>query len=262
MDRFFARLQSNLRVRLRLIKGALGARYVWPDILALAREHTSEFREVAGNVDPLEFARTVFEKNGNGMPAPPDFSDKLGEASSFTPSGAPDTANSEASVGRFLSQLVFYRKPAVVVELGCLGGWTSAHVASMLKVNGQGRLFCVDCEAHHLEVTMANMKRLELDNFVTPLHGTSLAPTVLKSLPAAIDVLFIDSSHDYLETLEELRIYSPRMTEGGCIVMHDTISHSSLRRSIADVAAKFRILTFATERGNGVSILVGSKSCA
>ena len=245
---------------MRLLWNALSQRYIWPDIMAMAHEHDSQYHDVAGDVEPLGFARAVFGMSGALIAAPPDFSKKLGPDSSFTPPGAPDYANSEASVGRFLGQLVFYKKPAVVVEIGCLGGYTSAHLAMALQANGHGKLYCVDCNQLHLDVTLANLKRLGLDGVARTLLGTSMDATVVSALPKAIDVLFIDTSHLYPDTLDEIKLYSSRMAEGGCMVMHDSVSFSGVRRSIAEVAGKFRILTFATDRGNGVSVLLDATS--
>jgi cephalosporin hydroxylase len=41
-------------------------------------------------------------------------------------------------------------------------------------------------------------------------------------LPAEVDVLFIDTSHEYGHTLAELRAYMPRVTPGGVALFHDT----------------------------------------
>jgi len=222
----------------------------------MAREHGIEYRDVAGDVEPLGFAHAVFGINGVLIPAPPEFSKKLGSASSFTPPGAPAFYNSEPSVGRFLGWPVFYKKPAVVVELGCFVGWTSAHLAVALQANGSGKLFCVDPNQHYLDVALANLKRLGLEGVAKTTLGTSLDATVVAALPDKIDVLFIESSHLYPDTLEEILLYSARMAEGGCMVLHDSLSFPGVRRSIAEVAGKFRILTFATEKGNGVSVLL------
>jgi predicted O-methyltransferase YrrM len=262
MNKLFGRIGSNLRFRLRLLRIALWQRYIWPDVMAMAHEHDSMYHDVAGNLEPLGFARAVFGKNGAMVPEPPDFSRKLGSPNSFTPPGAPDSANSEACVGLFLAQLIFYKKPAVVVEIGCLGGWTSAHLALALQSNGHGKLYCVDCEQLHLDVTLANLKRQGLDGVAKTLLGNSLDPAVVAALPKAIDVLFLDASHRYPETLDEIKLYSSRLAEGGCLVMHDSISHDGVRRSIAEVSGKFRILTFATEDGDGVSVLLKAGSPA
>ena len=163
-------------------------------------------------------------------------------------------------MGRFLSQLVFYRKPAVVVELGCFVGWTSAHVAMALQANGHGKLYCVDCNQKHLDATVTNLKRLGLDGVTNSLLGKSTEATLVAGLPNKIDILFIDTSHMYRDTLDEILLYSARLGETGCMVLHDSISFPGVRRAIAEISGKFRILTFATESGNGVSVLLNSST--
>jgi len=41
-------------------------------------------------------------------------------------------------------------------------------------------------------------------------------------LPVKVDVLFIDTSHAYKQTLLELEMYAPRVRPGGKIILHDT----------------------------------------
>jgi hypothetical protein len=41
-------------------------------------------------------------------------------------------------------------------------------------------------------------------------------------VPREIEVLFDDASHDYGKTLEELRLWVPRVRPGGVVLMHDT----------------------------------------
>ena len=246
---------------MRLLLNALSQRYIWSDISAMAREH-GNYNDVTGDVDPLSFARAVFGNNEPFIPAPPDFSKKLGSASSFTPPGAPESFTSEPSVGRFLSQLVFYRKPAVVVEFGCFAGWASAHLAMALQANGHGKLYCVDCDQQNLDATVKNLRRLGLDGVTNTLLGKSTAAAVVAGLPNKIDILFIDTSHMYRDTLDEILLYSSRMGETGCMVLHDSISFPGVRRAIAEMSGKFRILTFATESGNGVSVLLNSKKAS
>ena len=42
------------------------------------------------------------------------------------------------------------------------------------------------------------------------------------ALPAEVDVLFIDTSHEYEHTLAECRAYVPRVAPGGIALFHDT----------------------------------------
>jgi cephalosporin hydroxylase len=56
----------------------------------------------------------------------------------------------------------------------------------------------------------------------TFVRGDDMDVTVQSLLPARCDVLFIDTSHEYLHTLAELRAYMPRVAEGGVALFHDT----------------------------------------
>ena len=52
--------------------------------------------------------------------------------------------------------------------------------------------------------------------------GDDMDPGVQAKLPAEVDVLFIDTSHEYEHTLAELRAYMPRLAAGGTALFHDT----------------------------------------
>jgi cephalosporin hydroxylase len=56
----------------------------------------------------------------------------------------------------------------------------------------------------------------------TFVHGDDMHPAVRAALPAEVDVLFIDTSHEYGHTLAELRAYMPRLAPGGTALFHDT----------------------------------------
>jgi predicted O-methyltransferase YrrM len=52
--------------------------------------------------------------------------------------------------------------------------------------------------------------------------GDDLDPDVQARLPAGVDVLFVDTSHEYAATLAECRVYVPRVVPGGIALFHDT----------------------------------------
>lgn len=54
------------------------------------------------------------------------------------------------------------------------------------------------------------------------LVADDLSPQALAFCPGSADVLFIDTSHYYEQTLQELRAYVPRVRPGGVVLMHDT----------------------------------------
>lgn len=247
-------LWSNFGPRLRLLRTVLTRRFVYADITAMARDYGMDYHDVCGDIGPLDFAARVF---GSRLEPAPDFAGIIEPPEKFTPPDAPFEFNSEPSVARFLGQLVFQRRAQTVIELGCFTGWTTAHMALALQARGSaGHIYCVDYMQEYLDLTLANLRRHGLDRLVTLVRGLSLDAAVVATLPARADVIFLDTSHAYPDTLREIDLYAPRLTAGGCMVLHDSISAPGVRRSLLEVRGRYRIHTFATERGNGVTVLM------
>jgi predicted O-methyltransferase YrrM len=251
MIRFFSKLAANLGPRLQLLKIACTRRYVWDDIAAMGLGHGLRITEIRGNTHPFHFAAPFFD--GTTV-SPPDFKAAVGQATTFAPKDAP-TWNSEPSVGEFLGELAFRMRAQTVVELGCYVGWSSAHLAVGMRAAGAGRLWCLDSDTRYLEVARGNLARLGLADRVEFVQGLSTEARVLDTLPAAIDLLFLDTTHEYEDTRRELALYLPRLAPGGVIAMHDSVSAVGVRRALLELGDKLAIFTFATEEGNGVTVL-------
>lgn len=246
-------LTSNLGPRLRLLRTALTRRFIWDDVVAMAKAHTFEFRDIRANTHPLVFARQL--NGGAPLAVPPDFGAMIGPSSAFV---LADTHpwSSEPSVSEFVGEIAFCQRAATIVELGCYVGWTSAHLALGQKAaRPDGQLWCLDFDARFLDAARTNLTRLGLAGSVRFVQGMSLDPTVIAQLPPSIDLLFIDTSHAYEPTLAEIAAYLPRLSPSGLIVLHDSISQPGVRRAILGRFADFATLTFATEFGNGVTVL-------
>lgn len=56
----------------------------------------------------------------------------------------------------------------------------------------------------------------------TFVRGDDMDSAVQAALPVEVDVLFVDTSHEYEHTLGELRAYMPRVVPGGTALFHDT----------------------------------------
>lgn len=243
-------LLSNLRTRARLLRLALARRYVWHDLAAMVKTHGYELREVRANLHPLRFAASLPPPAGD----PPGFAARFGRGEDFALART-HAWNSEPSVSEFLGELAWRLRPSHVVELGCYVGWTSAHFALGLQAAGGGTLWCVDAEERFLTAAHDNLARLNLNTGVEFIHGFSLDAAVLARLPGQVDLLFIDTSHEYQPTLDEIAAYLPRLAPGGMIALHDSLSQNGVRRAMLDRWADFATLTFATEFGNGVTVL-------
>jgi predicted O-methyltransferase YrrM len=246
-------LTANLRQRLQLLRIACTQRYIWKDLTTLVKAHGFELRDIRANTHPLRFARDL--AGAAPLASPPDFAGTLGDGAAFEL--APTHAwNSEPSVSEFLGELAFHTRARTIVELGCYVGWTSAHFALAQRAAGAGgRLWCLDSDERFLSAARRNLARLQLAEATTFVQGLSLDAAVLATLPQEIDLLFIDTSHEYQPTLDEIATYAPRLAPGGFILLHDTISQDGCRRALRDRWADFATLTFATEFGNGLTVL-------
>ncbi len=242
---------SNISARLRLLRTALMRRFIYTDIVAMAEQYGLSIRDVCADVEPFEFAALATGSPLSG----PDFS-VLREAD-FTAADAYAAGwSSEPSVGRFLGRLAAARRAAVVIELGCFVGWSTAHIAlALAKSNPAGRVHYLDYDRRYLDTAGANLRRLGLEAQGQPHQGMSTDPAVQSALPAKADIVFIDTSHDYECTLQEIDHYGARLNPGGCLVLHDSLSASGVRRAVYERKDRFRVATFATERSNGITVL-------
>jgi len=245
-------LASNLGPRLRLLRTALTRRFIWRDLTAMVKAHGFELRDIRANLQPLRFAAALFD---SAVPPAPDFATTLGRGDDFALAGT-YAWNSEPSVSEFLGELAFRLRAQTVVELGCYVGWTSAHLALGLQAAGNGGcLWCVDYDARFLAAARDNLARRGFTRDVFYHQGMSLDQATLAALPGNIDLLFIDTSHEYEPTMQELAAYVPRLSPRGMIALHDSISQNGVRRAVLDVCDRFDVLTFATEASNGVTVL-------
>lgn len=99
-----------------------------------------------------------------------------------------------------------------VVELGVRFGTSTLAWLYAMEQTG-GHLWSVDIAQQWVGI--------ESDRW-TYIEGDDTSPTVQHQLPVPCDVLFIDTSHEYAHTREELDIYSGTVRPEGAIVLHDT----------------------------------------
>lgn len=97
-----------------------------------------------------------------------------------------------------------------VIELGVRQGVSTVAWIKALEETG-GTVWAVDPGAPPFE-----HRRMKF------VQGWSTSLDVLEILPAEADVVFIDTDHTFELTLEELRLYAPRVAPGGALVLHDT----------------------------------------
>lgn len=88
----------------------------------------------------------------------------------------------------------------------------------------------------------------------TFIEGDDMSADVLAQLPDTVDVVFIDSSHEFEHTKQELESYSQRVRSGGRIVLHDTaLPHENLPEGEQDDPVLRAVQWFTETRGYPVT---------
>jgi cephalosporin hydroxylase len=106
--------------------------------------------------------------------------------------------------------LVEELEATTVIELGTRGGVsTVAWLYGLEKTDGH--LWSVDIDP---------APEFEHGRW-TFIQGNDLDPQIVGQLPLA-DIVFIDTSHHYEQTVAELNVYRWKVRPGGKIVLHDT----------------------------------------
>ncbi len=102
---------------------------------------------------------------------------------------------------------------AEIIELGVRSGnSTIAFLAAADKVDGH--VWSVDLMPAYVPDWWHFTGRWDF------IQGNDIPPP--ENLPDECDILFIDSSHWYNHTYQELSFYVPRVRPGGLVMLHDT----------------------------------------
>jgi cephalosporin hydroxylase len=105
-----------------------------------------------------------------------------------------------------------YTEAQTVIELGVRGGCSTVAWLHAMEQTG-GHLWSVDIDPAPPELVSDRW---------TFTQGDDLDPAVLAVQPQRADLLFIDTSHAFRQTLLELTLYGKRVRPGGLILCHDT----------------------------------------
>lgn len=126
-----------------------------------------------------------------------------------------------------MQQIIWATKPDVIIETGIAHGGSIIYYASLIEMMGlSSKVIGVDIEIrpHNKSAIMDHpmCKHIEL------IEGSSIAAdTVAKVKKAAASkknvLLVLDSNHTHDHVLEELRLYTPLVSEGNYVVVFDTL---------------------------------------
>ena len=119
----------------------------------------------------------------------------------------------------FLYEQAHSRPGCCIVELGTRNGNSTLAFLAGVAESG-GTVWSVDVD--NIILNDDGMWRWQNARNWRFIHGSDMDEGVQAMLPEKIDILFIDTSHEYEHTLAELRTYIPRLTPDGIALLHDT----------------------------------------
>lgn len=113
-----------------------------------------------------------------------------------------------------MQEFVFEIKPKLILELGTNSGFSTRIFLEALMQTGRGHLVTVDIN----ESKLKDSQMEKYKGYFTSIQCDSLDLNVENK---EIDILYIDSLHEYQHVLKELELYVPKVRKGGKVLLHD-----------------------------------------
>ena len=159
--------------------------------------------------------------------------------------------NSEDECGAFMASIIKMSKYMTVLEIGVFEGETTQHLIKALPKGGQ--YVGIDINDYRTAATKLYMQ--EGGKSIDFILGNSLDE--LNNLPKNhFDLIFVDGDHSFEHVVEEFKLAENLVSDGGVIILHDTI-HLEGPRRIVEYAEQlnYKSVTLNTTEGRGISIL-------
>jgi hypothetical protein len=126
------------------------------------------------------------------------------------------------------------RPPGVIVEIGSWKGKSTTWLAKGSKSGSGVKVYAVDphlggssdggvqAPKGTFEEFEANMKRARVDDLVVPLVTTSAEASL--QVQEMVALVFVDGSHEYEDVKLDVRLWLPKVVDGGRMAFHDTVN--------------------------------------
>jgi len=124
----------------------------------------------------------------------------------------------------FIASLISANNITNIVQLGHFLGYSSIIIAMILRQSETKNSFIsVDINPFHTEITDNFVKKFGLIDYVKTYTYSSTDESFVdickNNRP---NLIVIDSSHEYEQTIKELNIYYDMLQHGGFIILHDS----------------------------------------
>jgi cephalosporin hydroxylase len=126
-----------------------------------------------------------------------------------------------------IQELIWKVRPDLIIETGIAHGGSLVFSASMLELlGGDGFVLGVD-----IDIRAHNRQAIEehpMSKRIQMIQGSSIDESIARQVREVAQgkqrvMVILDSNHTHDHVLEELRLYSPLVTEGSYLVVLDTV---------------------------------------
>lgn len=160
----------------------------------------------------------------------------------------------EVTVAEILYVLTVLTKPTHCLEAGTAWAYSTAHIAEALKDNKKENSFVsLDIDSANILVARQYLSQKNLD--VKIEHRSSTIPLKLNH---NLDMIFIDSSHDYKSTKKEWSWMYPLLFKNkGFALFHDAYTDSyGVKKFLKELEEKgHKLLILDTQPNTGLGII-------
>jgi cephalosporin hydroxylase len=126
-----------------------------------------------------------------------------------------------------LQEIIWKTKPDLIIETGVARGGSLIFYASILQLLGGDGLALgidIDIRQHNRDAIM----RHPLNHRIRMIQGSSISPETLAGVDAVVEgrshiMVILDSNHEKLHVLAELRAYQKYVSAGGYLIVLDTV---------------------------------------
>src|SRR5262245_57357776 len=169
-----------------------------------------------------------------------------------------ERAGARESYERFLAQdtdirdhlrRLFEEARGTVLELGVRGGVSTSALLAGVEQRG-GEVWSVDVDPSCSTAYAAH----PLWHFVCA-DSRDPAPLAAAGLPSEIDVLFVDTLHEYDHVRDELAVWGPRVSRSGIVLIHDTDTYPEVRHAAEDYARRRGLHSEFLPSSNGLGVI-------
>ena len=125
-----------------------------------------------------------------------------------------------------MQELVWKLKPDIIIETGVARGGSLIFYSSILELIGKGEVLGID-----IDIRTHNRIAIEshpLSKRISLVEGSSISSEIIsiiknKIIDKSVVMVLLDSNHSHEHVMEELKLYSPFVTNGSYLVVFDTV---------------------------------------